>query len=142
MRPSAPHSMGLCGSCERLCVAFRYRLAPTVDIASEPEAAPRRNTHDNRDPRAHLAGLLVAAMPFSFLLGRCSRRLPIIDNCLPWTVHRGMIWDGPTMITSDGRVAGLPSRGRRVTAQDAGGGRMRPGSEYPRDGKAHHPPPE
>lgn len=25
---------------------------------------------------------------FSFWIGRCSRKLPIIDNNLPWTMHR------------------------------------------------------
>jgi len=26
-----------------------------------------------------------------FLVGRCGRRLPIIDNNLPWTMHRGQV---------------------------------------------------
>ena len=26
---------------------------------------------------------------FGFFVGRCARRMPIIDEKLPWTVHRG-----------------------------------------------------
>jgi hypothetical protein len=26
---------------------------------------------------------------FGFIVGRCARRLPVIDNHLPWTMHRG-----------------------------------------------------
>lgn len=28
---------------------------------------------------------------FSFLLGRCSRRLPVIDDGIPWVMHRSVI---------------------------------------------------
>ena len=28
---------------------------------------------------------------FGFWIGRCARRLPIIDDKLPWTVHRNQI---------------------------------------------------
>jgi hypothetical protein len=28
---------------------------------------------------------------FGFFVGRCARKLPIIDNNLPWTLHRGQI---------------------------------------------------
>ena len=28
-----------------------------------------------------------------FLMGRCARKLPIIDNNLPWTMRRGEHWD-------------------------------------------------
>lgn len=32
---------------------------------------------------------------FSFILGRCSRRLPLIDDCMvPWVMHRGAISSG------------------------------------------------
>ena len=26
---------------------------------------------------------------FGFFVGRCARRLPVIDDNLPWTLHRG-----------------------------------------------------
>jgi hypothetical protein len=26
---------------------------------------------------------------FGFLIGRCARKLPMIDNHLPWTMHMG-----------------------------------------------------
>ena len=26
---------------------------------------------------------------FGFFVGRCARKMPIIDNKLPWAVHRG-----------------------------------------------------
>ncbi len=28
---------------------------------------------------------------FGFFVGRCARKLPIIDNNLPWTMHRSQI---------------------------------------------------
>lgn len=28
---------------------------------------------------------------FGFFVGRCSRKLPILDDNLPWTLHRGQI---------------------------------------------------
>jgi hypothetical protein len=28
---------------------------------------------------------------FGFFVGRCARRLPVIDDNLPWTMHRGRI---------------------------------------------------
>jgi hypothetical protein len=28
---------------------------------------------------------------FGFFVGRCSRKLPIIDDKLPWTMHRSQI---------------------------------------------------
>jgi hypothetical protein len=28
---------------------------------------------------------------FGFWVGRCARKLPIIDDNLPWTLHRGRI---------------------------------------------------
>jgi hypothetical protein len=28
---------------------------------------------------------------FGFFVGRCARKLPIIDERLPWTMHRGQI---------------------------------------------------
>jgi hypothetical protein len=28
---------------------------------------------------------------FGFFVGRCARKLPIIDNNLPWTMHRGQM---------------------------------------------------
>ena len=32
---------------------------------------------------------------FSFILGRCARRLPLIDNCMvPWVIHRDAIASG------------------------------------------------
>lgn len=35
---------------------------------------------------------------FSFLMGRCARRLPIIDDCMqPWIIHRGAISSGAEM---------------------------------------------
>jgi hypothetical protein len=30
-----------------------------------------------------------AAGLFGFFVGRCARRLPVIDDNLPWTLHRG-----------------------------------------------------
>jgi hypothetical protein len=47
---------------------------------------------------------------FSFILGRCARRLPLIDNCMvPWVIHRGAIPSGAelsrinTLLKSPGR---------------------------------------
>jgi hypothetical protein len=31
---------------------------------------------------------------FGFFVGRCARKLPILDDKLPWTVHRGQIPTG------------------------------------------------
>jgi hypothetical protein len=28
---------------------------------------------------------------FGFFVGRCARKLPIIDDRMPWTMHRGQI---------------------------------------------------
>ena len=28
---------------------------------------------------------------FGFFVGRCARKLPLIDNHLPWAIHRGQI---------------------------------------------------
>lgn len=28
---------------------------------------------------------------FGFWIGRCARRLPVIDDKLPWTLHRGRV---------------------------------------------------
>lgn len=28
---------------------------------------------------------------FGFFVGRCARKLPVIDNNLPWTIHRGQM---------------------------------------------------
>jgi hypothetical protein len=37
-------------------------------------------------------GCSLALSLFSFLLGRCARRLPLIDDCmLPWVMHRDSI---------------------------------------------------
>ena len=38
--------------------------------------------------------ILILVLPsimclFGFFVGRCSRKLPIIDDNLPWTMHRG-----------------------------------------------------
>jgi hypothetical protein len=43
-------------------------------------------------------GCSLALSLFSFLLGRCARRLPLIDDCmLPWVMHRGSIPSGTEM---------------------------------------------
>jgi hypothetical protein len=37
-------------------------------------------------------GLVAASFvtgSFGFFVGRCARRLPVIDDNLPWTMHRG-----------------------------------------------------
>jgi hypothetical protein len=28
---------------------------------------------------------------FGFFVGRCARKLPVIDDKLPWTMHRGQV---------------------------------------------------
>ncbi len=42
---------------------------------------------------------------FGFFVGRCARKLPIIDDNLPWTMHRGhmqrTIDSNQTMISSE-----------------------------------------
>jgi hypothetical protein len=43
---------------------------------------------------------------FGFFVGRCSRKLPIIDDNLPWTMHRGQI---PPAI-EDGQPPPTPAR--------------------------------
>jgi len=31
---------------------------------------------------------------FGFFVGRCARKLPVIDDNLPWTLHRGRAVNG------------------------------------------------
>jgi hypothetical protein len=38
-----------------------------------------------------------ASSVVAFLAGRCARRFPLLDNHLPWTMHRGQ----PSASTSD-----------------------------------------
>jgi len=28
---------------------------------------------------------------FGFFVGRCARKMPVIDDNLPWTLHRGQV---------------------------------------------------
>lgn len=44
---------------------------------------------------------------FGFFVGRCGRKLPIIDNNLPWAMHRSQI--PPSSTSADVR---LPQSGR------------------------------
>jgi len=40
-------------------------------------------------------GCSLSLSVFSFILGRCARRLPLIDDCMvPWVMHRGAISSG------------------------------------------------
>lgn len=34
---------------------------------------------------------LLGVFLFGFLFGRCARKLPIIDETLPWTLHWGQV---------------------------------------------------
>lgn len=36
-----------------------------------------------------LVAASLAAGLFGFFVGRCARKLPVIDDNLPWTLHRG-----------------------------------------------------
>ncbi len=45
---------------------------------------------------------------FGFLVGRCARKLPIIDNNLPWTMHRSQI----PLTLEDGRHPPIPANYR------------------------------
>ena len=38
-----------------------------------------------------LVAVSFAAGLFGFFVGRCARRLPVIDDNLPWTLHRGRV---------------------------------------------------
>lgn len=42
---------------------------------------------------------------FSFWLGRCARKLPMIDNQLPWTIHR----DPPLSCGASNKTPHIPS---------------------------------
>jgi hypothetical protein len=44
---------------------------------------------------------------FGFWIGRCARKLPIIDDKLPWTLHRTQI---PTSAANDGKPSSGTSR--------------------------------
>lgn len=46
---------------------------------------------------------------FGFFVGRCARKLPIIDESLPWTMHRGQI----PLAGEDGQPPPAPDRWRR-----------------------------
>lgn len=43
---------------------------------------------------------------FGFFVGRCARKLPIIDNNLPWTMHRSQI----PITGEDGQPPPAPGR--------------------------------
>jgi hypothetical protein len=38
-----------------------------------------------------LVAISLATGLFGFFVGRCARKLPVIDDNLPWTVHRGQL---------------------------------------------------
>jgi hypothetical protein len=47
-------------------------------------------------------GCTLCLSVFSFILGRCARRLPLIDNCMvPWVIHRGAISSGAKLSRTD-----------------------------------------
>jgi hypothetical protein len=47
---------------------------------------------------------------FSFILGRCARRLPLIDDCMvPWVMHRDVIAAG-AQLEQNRRFAGVVDR--------------------------------
>jgi hypothetical protein len=47
---------------------------------------------------------LLGVFLFGFLFGRCARKLPIIDEALPWTLHWGQI------VPTCGRDAAAPDQ--------------------------------
>lgn len=47
---------------------------------------------------------LLGVFLFGFLFGRCARKLPIIDETLPWTLHWGQV------VPSCGRDAAAPGQ--------------------------------
>ena len=58
--------------------------------------------------------VLVATNLFSFAFGRCGRKLPIIDDGLPWVMHRS------TIPTYEGSGAPFDSDASTATGDDRG----------------------
>jgi len=57
---------------------------------------------------------------FSFILGRCARRIPLIDDCMvPWVMHRGAISSGAKSSRTDASLESPdhPRPVRRETGQ-------------------------
>ena len=54
---------------------------------------------------ALVASSLVTGL-FGFFVGRCARKLPVIDDKMPWTVHRGRVQPGPDHERLDSAPAG------------------------------------
>jgi hypothetical protein len=48
---------------------------------------------------------------FGFFVGRCGRKLPIIDNHLPWTMHRSQM---PSSL-EDGKCPRIPANYHRAS---------------------------
>jgi hypothetical protein len=47
-------------------------------------------------------GCSLSLSVFSFVLGRCARRLPLLDDCMvPWVMHRGAISSGAELSRTD-----------------------------------------
>lgn len=42
---------------------------------------------------------------FGFFVGRCARKLPILDENLPWTVHRSLISADDAQTKQDGDIS-------------------------------------
>ena len=73
-----------------------------------PEKATRKKRYEMLDA---IYVLLLVACPsimglFGFFAGRCARKLPIIDNNLPWTISRNQI----PVVAEDGRPLLTPTR--------------------------------
>lgn len=67
-----------------------------------------------------LTSLLILCL-LSFFVGRCARKLPVIDDGLPWVMHRCQLpaaaSDGPDDLRlPPGQVAGKVSRERQAPA--------------------------
>lgn len=50
------------------------------------------------------AASLLGIFLFGFLFGRCARKLPIVDETLPWTLHWGQV------VPPSGRDAAVPGQ--------------------------------
>jgi hypothetical protein len=89
------HIVKMCSSCAPLCVAIvansgHYEHKRPREIADMILGKGIRAV-----PILYCMSLLIACSVimslFGFWVGRCARKLPIIDDNLPWTLHRGQV---------------------------------------------------
>jgi hypothetical protein len=72
----------------------------------------------------------------SYFVGRCSRKLPVIDDGLPWVLHRSQVPDaakGSLRWQADGHAAPPRNTGRRPHASNAAAAGSRSATTRSRD---------